>query len=154
MTYCIDTSCLIGAWEERYPLENFPKFWTFFEKLIDDGRVCAPSPVLDETGKKSKELHKWLADHDGLFIDLDEPIQREAKAILAQHPRLVMAKKERFAADPFVIATARVRGLIVLTEEGPTGKLQRPNIPDVCNAFGLEYMNLIRLIRAEAWVIS
>lgn len=26
MTYCIDTSSLIAAWQERYPIENFPNF--------------------------------------------------------------------------------------------------------------------------------
>jgi hypothetical protein len=154
VTYCIDTSCLIAAWEERYPLENFPKFWTYFEQLIDANRVWTPMAVHDEIEKKSKELHKWLGDRARLFIELDEEIQREAKAILARHPRLVMAKKQRFAADPFVIATARVRGLTVVTEEGPTGKLAKPNIPDVCDDYGVEWTNLIRLIRAEAWLIS
>lgn len=154
MTYCIDTSSLIAAWEERYPPDNFPKFWTYFEQLIAAERICAPIAVLDETEKKSKELHKWLGERNGLFVALDETIQREVKAILAKHPRLVMEKKQRFAADPFVIATAKVRRIVVVTEEGPTGTFNKPNIPDVCNDYGLEWINLIRLIRAEAWVIS
>ena len=62
MAYCIDTSCLIAAWEERYPPENFPKFWNYLDQLISDGRVRAPAAVLDETEKKSKELHVWLKD--------------------------------------------------------------------------------------------
>ena len=58
------------------------------------------------------------------------------------------------AADFFIIATAKVKGFVVVTEEGPTGKLQRPNIPDVCRDHGVDCINLIKLIRAEAWVIS
>ena len=32
--YCIDTSSLIAAWQERYPIENFPSFWVKLEDLI------------------------------------------------------------------------------------------------------------------------
>jgi Domain of unknown function (DUF4411) len=107
-------------------------------KLLEAVRGCdrrrqstAPAPVLDETERKSKELHDWLADRDGLFVDLDEAVQLEVKEILAKHPKLVMEKKQRYAADPFVIALAKLNGLVVVTDEKPTGTLNRPNIPDV-----------------------
>jgi hypothetical protein len=87
--------------EERYPIDAFPNFWRLFEGAIQAGRVVAPQAVHDETEKKSQDLHAWLADRDGLFTALDEPAQREVRAILARHPRLVMEKKQRFAADPF-----------------------------------------------------
>lgn len=152
--YCIDTSCLIAAWEERYPIDAFPNFWRLFEGAIQAGRVVAPQAVHDETEKKSQDLHAWLADRDGLFTALDEPAQREVRAILARHPRLVMEKKQRFAADPFIVATAHLLGLTVVTEEGPTGNLNRPNIPDVCAVEGVPCINLLQLIRAEAWVVG
>jgi hypothetical protein len=37
VVYCIDTSSLIAAWQERYPIENFPPFWAKVEALIDAG---------------------------------------------------------------------------------------------------------------------
>ncbi|MBM6582989.1 DUF4411 family protein [Microvirga sp. BT689] len=154
MAYCIDTSCLIAAWEERYPPENFPKFWDYLERLIAEGRVRAPLAVLDETEKKSKDLHAWLRQRPELFIDYEEEIQLEVRNILAGYPRLVMEKKQRFAADSFIIATAKVRGLTIVTEEKPANSLNRPNIPDVCRDMRLEWISLIQLIRAEAWVIS
>lgn len=154
MAYCIDTSCLIAAWEERYPPDNFPKFWIYLERLVDEGRVRAPVAVLDETEKKSKDLHAWLKARPALFIDYEEEIQLEVRAILSRYQRLVMEKKQRYAADPFIIATARVKGLTIVTEEKPTFSLNRPNIPDVCRDMGLDCMSLIELIRAEAWVIS
>jgi hypothetical protein len=40
--YCIDTSSLIAAWQERYPLENFPSFWHKLDGLITDGRLVSP----------------------------------------------------------------------------------------------------------------
>ena len=95
-----------------------------------------------------------MADRDGLFTELDEPTQREVKGILARHPRLVMEKKQRFAADPFIIATAGLLGLTIVTEEGPTGNSNRPNIPDVCAVENVPCINLLQLIRAEAWVVG
>ena len=46
MTYCIDTSSLIAAWQERYTIENFPGFWVQMEALIMAGRLIAPVDVL------------------------------------------------------------------------------------------------------------
>jgi Domain of unknown function (DUF4411) len=154
LTYCIDTSCLIAAWEERYPPENFPKFWDLLHGAIASGRIRAPLAVLDETEKKSKDLHAWLRGRPHLFVQYEEDIQLEVRAVLAKHPRLVMEKKQRYSADPFVIAIAKIRGLTIVTEEHPTGSLTRPNIPDVCRDYHLECISLLQLIRAEAWVIS
>lgn len=154
MAYCIDTSCLIAAWEERYPPENFPKFWLLLEQAISEGKIIAPEAVLDETEPKSAELHAWLKQRSAMFAPLEEAIQKQAKVILAKHPRLVAEKKQRFAADTFVIATAVVQGRTLVTEERPTGSLKRPNIPDVCGDFGVQYINLLQLIRAEKWVIG
>jgi hypothetical protein len=153
-TYCIDTSCLIAAWEERYPIDNFPNFWNLLDQAIQADKIVAPLAVHDETAKKSKDLHAWLADRNEMFLDLDEETQREVKAILAKHPRLVAEKKQRFAADPFIIATAKRLDLTIVTEERPTGNLNRPNIPDVCGDYGLAYINLLQLIRTEAWIIG
>lgn len=75
MRYCIDTSCLIAAWEERYPIDHFPKFWALLEAAMTARKICALIAVHDETEKKSKELHDWLGNREGLFVDLNEDIE-------------------------------------------------------------------------------
>jgi len=154
VNYCIDTSCLIASWEERYPPENFPKFWTLLDQAITDGKIVAPEPVLDETEPKSADLHAWLKARPGMFVALEEDVQKQAKAVLAKHPKLVAEKKQRYSADPFVIALAALQKRQIVTEEKPTGSLNRPNIPDVCGDFGVNYINLLQLIRAEKWIIG
>lgn len=37
--YSIDTSALIAAFHERYPIENFPSLWRKIETLIKNGRL-------------------------------------------------------------------------------------------------------------------
>ncbi|HEV7344990.1 MAG TPA: DUF4411 family protein [Devosia sp.] len=152
--YCVDTSALIAAWQERYPIENFPRFWDRLEAFVAEGRMVSPDEVLRETEKRSDELHAWLKARGSMFRELGEPIQIEAAQVLARFPRLVGEKKLRTSADPFVIALARVEGLQIITEEKPTGSMNRPNIPDVCSALGMNTMSLLQLIRAERWVVG
>jgi hypothetical protein len=152
--YCIDTSSLIAAWQERYPIENFPVFWTKIDNLIAEGYLVSPIEVLNETGKRSDELHTWLKSRPAMFRELEDAIQIEAAQVLAQFPRLVGERKLRTSADPFVIALARVENLQVVTDEKPTGTLTRPNIPDVCTALNMTTIGLLQLIKAEKWVIG
>lgn len=93
--------------------------------------------------KRSEELYRWLRQFDGQIAPFQEDIQAAAKKILVAFPRLVGERKIAFAADPFVIATAMVRDLTVVTEEGP-GSVRKPHIPDVCRAHSLDCINLIR----------
>ena len=154
MSYCIDTSSLIAAWQERYPIENFPAFWVRMDALIVAGRLIAPVDVLHETKKRSDELHTWLKIRRAMFRELDDAVQIEAAQVLAQFPRLVGERKFRTSADPFVIALARVEGLQLVTDEKPTGSMSRPNIPDVCNELGLAAIGILELIRREKWVLG
>ena len=152
--YCMDTSSLIAAWQERYPIENFPSFWTRVEELIEAGRLVSPVEVRHELSKRSDELHAWLKARPGMFRELEEPIQIEAAHILGQFPRLVGERKLRTSADPFVIAMARVEGFQIVTDEKPTGSMSRPNIPDVCTALSMTTMDVLQLIKAEKWVLG
>ena len=155
MIYCIDTSSLIAAWYERYPIENFPKFWDRVDGLIFEKRMVSPIDVFIETKKRSAELHMWLKSRKAdVFLELDDAVQNEALNILARFPRLVGEKKLNTSADPFVIAFALVNGGLVVTEEKPTGSDRKPHIPDVCAAFGVECKSLIDMIRTEKWVVG
>ncbi|MGD0479158.1 MAG: DUF4411 family protein [Terracidiphilus sp.] len=153
MIYCVDTSSLIAAWQERYPIENFPKFWDRMDGLVKEGRLVSPIEVFNETKKRSDELHGWLKSRrDGMFRELDDDVQIEVAEVLQRFPRLVGDKKLRTSADPFVIALARITGHQVVTEEKPTGNLNRPNIPDVCAQLSLSTIGILQVIQRERWV--
>jgi hypothetical protein len=66
-----------------------------------------------------------------MFVPLEDAIQRATSEVLVRHPLLMKATKNRNGADPFVIATARVKGLTVVTEE-KGGTTTKPKIPSVC----------------------
>lgn len=152
MIYCIDTSSLLAAWNERYPITNVPGFWEHFDQSIKSGMIVSPIEVRIEIKKKEDGLSVWLASRSGLFVELEEDIQLAAKEILAQFPWLTKGITGRKIADPFVIALAKARGCTLITEEG-FGSPNRPQIPLVCRHYSIPYTNLLGLIQGEAWVL-
>lgn len=151
--YCADTSALVAAWVERYPKDHFPGLWTKFGRLIEAGAVFAPDEVRTELLKRSKDLVEWLDSFEGFFIDTDEAVLDVVTNILRTHPKLVMERKVAYAADPFVIALAQIKGASVLTEEGP-GSEGKPRIPFVCQTYGVACCNLLNLIKAQRWILA
>lgn len=151
--YCIDTSALIAAWYERYKPNRFPKLWEQLDQLIAEGRLVSSTLVLRECSKqRSEELHGWLKPREAMFITPDETVQGQVDHIVNTYTALVAAGKEKFQADPFVIAQAKVNGLTVITEETGIGSLAK--IPGVCNAMKVECINLMQLIDEEDWVLG
>jgi hypothetical protein len=151
--YCIDTSALIAAWYERYKPNRFPKLWEQLDQLIQDGRLVSSTLVLRECSKqRSEELHEWLQPRVAMFVVPDEIVQGQVEHIVNTYTGLVTAGKEKFQADPFVIALAKVNAYTVITEE--TGPTSLAKIPGVCNAMKVECINLMQLIDAEDWVLG
>jgi Domain of unknown function (DUF4411) len=152
-TYCIDTSALIAAWYERYKPHRFPKLWEQLDQLINDGRLVSSTLVLRECNKqRSEELHDWLKPREAMFVTPDETVQEQVNHIVNTYTALVAAGKEKFQADPFVIALAKVNSYTVITEETGIGSLGK--IPGVCNAMKVDCINLMQLIDEEDWVLG
>jgi hypothetical protein len=146
---------MIAAWQERYPIENFPKFWERMEALVREGRLISPVEVFNEIKKRSDDLHGWLKNRkDGMFHELDDEIQIEVDGVLQRFPRLVWEKKLRSSADPFVIALARITGHHLVMEEKRTGNPNRPHIRDVCAALSVPTIGILQVVACRDWKLS
>ena len=153
-TYCIDTSALIHAWRRAYPIRNFPLVWGRIDELIEAGRLISSIEVLNELEKRDDDLYEWANERKDMFLDIEgNKLQIRIAEILKFYPRLVDTRKNRSAADPFVIAVASVSDptLVVVTEEGSTNNIKKPNIPDVCIAENLKCIKILELIILEDW---
>lgn len=151
LLYSFDTSVFINGRRDLLPPEVFPTLWANIEQMIAAGSIRAVDVVRDELGRRDDATRTWAAAQDGLFMTLDEDVQTATSETLAVHPKLMGRGGGRNAADPFVIGLARAHGGIVVTEETPTGNLERPRIPDVCGAIGVRCINLIGFIRNQGW---
>ncbi len=155
MKYSIDTSALLDGWVRYYPPDTFPGLWERIEKLIEDGDLRATEEVLHELEKKDDDVYAWAEERkDALSVPIDDRIQPAVSAILEDFEKLLDTRKNRSAADPFVIALAQIEGCAVVTGEGLTGSPDRPNIPDVCSGLGIPCISLLQLIRREGWKFS
>jgi Domain of unknown function (DUF4411) len=151
MRYSIDTSAILDGWQRYYPPEVFPGLWERLEDLIDAGDLRASEEVLRELEKRDDDVLAWAHAQVGFSAELSEDVQDQVSNVLASYPKLIDTRKNRSAADPFVIATALVENCTVVTGELPSGSSTRPHIPDVCIGLGVDWCRLVDLIKLEGW---
>ncbi len=62
VVYSLDTSALIAAFHERYPIANFPALWDRIEELIKNDRLKMSQVVFDEA-MRDTEIEQWCNQH-------------------------------------------------------------------------------------------
>lgn len=149
--YSFDTSSLLNGRRDLLPPEVFRSLWSNIEAMIPGGEIRAIDVVRDELRRRDDAVAQWARSQTALFVALDADIQRATRDTLAHHQKLMGKGGGRNAADPFVIGLARARDGIVVTEETLSGNLDRPRIPDVCEALAVPWLNLIGFVQAQGW---
>lgn len=152
-TYVVDSSSLIQAWEV-YPENQFGDLWAQLEALIEQGRMRAPEDVRLELAAGADPLTKWAKAHKDLFYPTDERLLREMREV-SKLPGFVVTTGRKNMADPWVVALARVRESVVITEE--KGKGTGPGvvkIPDACKHFNLQHSRIQGLFARENWIFK
>jgi hypothetical protein len=149
--YSFDTSSLLNGRRDLLPPETFVTLWTNIESMIATGNIRCVDEVLNELAKREDAVHAWAKSQSDLFLPLAADVQRAAREVLQTHPRLVGTGGGRNSADPFVIALARVHNGVVVTEETQSGNINKPRIPDVCNAMGVPWLSLVRFVQQQEW---
>ena len=150
--YCIDTSSLVHAYQRSYPPDILPDLWDKrFDELIDTGRLIAPFDVLEELKQKHDDLYEWAKLRPNMFFEIDT-YQNELSSVMRDFPRLVDTKKGKSGADPMVIALAASKNprFTVVTEES-FGSARSPKIPFVSDQLDLRCINVLQLLRDQAW---
>ncbi|MFN7970975.1 MAG: DUF4411 family protein [Acidobacteriota bacterium] len=150
--YCIDTSALLQAYAD-YPQDAFPGLWEQLDALIGEGRLVSSIEVFEELKRHEGDaMHTWAKARKAVFLELSEDIQRVVQSLMVAHPELAKHRLNAHRADPFVIATAKVRGATVVTNEQRDGSSRRPKIPLVCDGLGISCVRFSAVIRVEGWV--
>ncbi|HEY5895640.1 MAG TPA: DUF4411 family protein [Chthoniobacterales bacterium] len=153
--YSIDTNVLMD-WQARYfPTDVFTSLVDKMDRLMDEGRLLAPSLVEEELNAVgTAELTAWAKARPTIFVPLAE-VLAEGLSIQGRFPGLKDAKAEFEEADAYVIALARLRDGIVVTQETLASEKRNPKrthfIPDVCRELGLPCISLLGLMRREGW---
>ena len=147
MIYVFDTNSLINIFKHYYP-ERFPSLWENFDDLIERGKIVSVKEVFNEITKKEDVLATWAKEKKNvLFLESTvEELQFVREIFEVRHFQAIIRKKQQLqgkpVADPFVIARARISGGCVVTQEKSTRNAAK--IPNVCNHFGIDCINLRR----------
>jgi hypothetical protein len=151
LLYSFDTSAMINGRRDLFPPELFPTLWAKIEGLVASGAIRATDTVRDELKRKDDTTKEWAAAQVGLFLELDEDIQTATSAVLRAHPKMMGKGGGRNEADPFVVGLAIARNGIVVTQETLSKNIEKPRIPDVCQAMGVRCIPLVEVIRDQGW---
>ena len=149
--YCIDTSAILEVWTRWYPIEVFGSLYQKLDELINAGRLIAPAEVLHELLRQSDAVSQWATSRRKMFHDLSEDLQNATKEVLRKCSAMVNPNKMKTEADPFVVALARMKGGVVVTQETPSGNPERLMIPDACQLLKISCISIIGLMRKENW---
>ena len=155
--YAIDTSSLMD-WQGRYyPTDVFTTLAARLDALAESGRLLVPELVEEEAGVVgTAELIQWLEDHQNIVVPAQD-VLAEALGIQGKFPGLRDPKAAYEEADAYVVALARLRGGIVVTQETPAAEKSKPKrshfIPDVCRELGVPCISLLGLMRREGWTL-
>ena len=103
------------------------------------------------TSQQDDEVFEWAKDRENMFIPIDEQLESTVENIVNGF-NLYNPRTDRSGADPYVVALAVNHDLIVLSEEENSKSPKYVNIPDVCESFNLQCMNLLGLIDQEDWI--
>lgn len=155
--YSVDTNTFMD-WQARYyPVDVFASLVPKIDGLIAGRRLWAPALVREEiTAVGTAALNGWADARPNIFVPTAE-ILAEALAIQKLFPGLLDPKAEYEEADAYVIALAKMRNGIVITQETSAAEKRNPKrthfIPDVCREMGIPCFNLLGLMRKEGWTL-
>jgi hypothetical protein len=153
--YSVDSSSFMD-WQARfYPADVFTSLIQRIDGLIESERFVAPALVREEIKVVgSPELNDWANARPDIFVPTAD-VLTAAQTIQNQFAGFRDPKAEYEEADAYVIALARLRSGIVVTQETPAVEKHNPKrthyIPDVCRELGIPCISFIGLMRREGW---
>jgi len=155
--FVLDTSVFIEAHRRYYAFDICPGYWAALIAHQGSGRLCSIDRARDELLAQTGALSQWVQQRlPARFFEAtgDPSVTGWFGQIIAWvqvQPRFFPASKQQFAAvaDPWLIAFAKAHGLVLATNEQPAPVSRKEvKIPDVCNAFGVDYTDTFEMLRA------
>lgn len=144
--YVIDSSALFDL-KRGYSPTVFKGLWEKFNKLCDDEIIISVREVYNEIKRGSDWLVDWADEHSKIFLE-PKTIQefRLIGELQEKNPSWIDQYSDKPAADPFVIASAVTKKLIIVQHE-----LLNRNLPKIAMEQGVTCIRLQELFETEKW---
>ena len=154
-TYVLDANVFIEAARRYYAFDIAPRFWQILIDHASSGQVFSLDHVKAELMRGKDELAEWAKN------DFHESfVSTENDEVIAAYRRIMIwsqgqakfteSAKVEFAraADAWLVAYAVAKGCIVVTHEQFNSESKaRIKIPNVCQVFGVRYVDTFQMMR-------
>ncbi len=151
--YCLDSNVYIQAKNGPYGMDFHTSFWNWLDMQTELGVIESSIMVYDELVDGDDDLAEWVKARkdSGLFIAPNEEVQRiygEISDHVVSSYEEVYAKVFLEKADAWIIAQAKADEATVVTHEvmAPSNT-KKVKIPNVCNQFSVETVNVFTMLR-------
>ena len=159
--YTIDSCSLIDIFgSEKMASKNITLgLWKKILELIDQGIIISHIEVFHEIkkeGTRGEELYDWTHANTVIFKDYDWALEGSIiRTMSPKYDAFVNAKVGSIHADPWLVAQAKNRNLVLITEEkfSTSPNVQKHKLPNVCGdpLFNVRCIDLIGLIKEQDW---
>lgn len=156
--YLLDANVFITASRSYYAFDLVPAFWNAMVQQANIGQIKSIDRVRDEISRGDDELSVWANGefHHAFASTNDSDVLTQYAEIMKWSQRqsqYSLAAKAEFAraenADPWLVAYALVKGCTVVTHEvGDTNIKRKIPIPNVCDAFEVDYTDTYHMLRS------
>lgn len=155
--FVLDANVFIQAHRAYYAFDVCPGYWKALLAHHDSARLCSIDRVRGELVAGGDELADWVMQTipAALFANTDDPAIigwfGQMMVWVQSRPQFSAAAKAEFAtnADGWLVAYARAFGGTAVTLEIPNPNIQRKMpTPNLCDAFGVEYIKTFDILRA------
>lgn len=158
--YLLDSNFFIQAHRSIYPLDIVPSFWNKTKDLASRGIIISLDKVKAEIYDNSShedDLKDWCTANleDNFFESSEQVLSNYIRIVqwvnsMNNHfnERAIQEFLETDLADPWLVAYAMENNLTIVTYEvSQPDRKNRVKIPEVCNQFGVPYVDTIKMMR-------
>ncbi len=151
----LDANIFIEAHKRYYAQDICPGFWDCLLHHNDINALRSIDEVEKEIKEGKDELWDWAKNSPpGMFVSSKEQSVQgsffEIMDWVSQQPLFTSDAITKFAggADGWLVAYAKVHGMILVTEEKPSQDAKRRvPIPNVCKYFEVSYRGTFEMLR-------
>lgn len=154
--YVLDANVFIEAARRYYAFDLAPGFWQKIAHYASTGIIKSIDRVKQELERGKDDLAQWVSKggFGAGFASTGDPAvidsYGQVMGWVQAQPQFLAGAKANFAkgADGWLVAYAIAEAGIVVTQEvlDPNVK-NRVKIPNVCEVFGVQYLDTFKMLR-------
>lgn len=158
--YIVDSNFFIQAHRAYYPIDVIKSFWIKVKQLAENEKIKSIDKVKHEiysNASHEDELKSWCEENlpDDFFLDTRSSLNDYLDIVIWANSMSDFYKRSAIQeflvadlADPWLVAHAKANNYTIVTyEKSEPNRRSRIKIPEVCNQFGVRYINTVDLLR-------